>query len=107
MREPDDIQDLNLRWLCSNCYTFERKELRQNQQMETEWNDPEEDEEEPTTIDEHSVDDEDSEGNVSSQSDCTTTCSSQESSSSGDDLYELNYKQEKSVGGIKDHLCSS
>ena len=103
IRERDDIQDLNIRWLCSNCYTFERKELRQNQQMETEWNDPEEveEEEEHTTIDEHSVDGEDSEGNVSSQSDCTTSCSSQESSSSSDDLHELNYKQEKAWEELK------
>ena len=72
-RERDDIQNLNVRWLCSNCYTFEMKELRQNQQMESQWNGPEDVEEEHMIIDEHTVDDEDSEENVSSQSDCTTS----------------------------------
>jgi hypothetical protein len=102
MRERDNILDLNVRWLCSNCYIFETKELRQNQQMETQWNDSEEEkEEEHTTIDDHTVDAEDSEEDVSSQSDCTTSYSSQESSSSGDDLSVLNYKQEKAWEELK------
>ena len=46
------------------------KELRQNQQIDTKWNGPEE---EHMIIDEHTIDDEDSEENVSSHSDCTTT----------------------------------
>ena len=95
MRERDDIQNLNVRWLCSNCYTFEIKALRQNQQMETQWNGPKEEEDERMIIDEHTVDDKGSEENVSSRSDCTTSCSSRESSDSGGDLYTLNYEQEK------------
>ncbi|CAF3930768.1 unnamed protein product [Rotaria sp. Silwood1] len=101
MRERDDIQDLNIRWLCPNCYTFEMKELRQNKQEETQRSDLEEEEEEHTTSDEPDSDNEDSEENVSSQSDCTTSCSSQDSSGSDGDLYELNYKQEKALEELK------
>jgi len=93
MRDRDEILNLNVRWLCPRCFTFETKELRKTHQMETQLNDMEEIEH--IESDQHDTDDESSEENVSSQSSCLTSSSSRKSSSSSDDLYELSYKQEK------------
>ena len=105
MSEHDDMQDLNVRWLCPNCYTFEMKELRQNQQEETQRYDleeeEEEEEEERATSDEPDIDDQDTEESISCQADSTTSCSSQKSCSSNGDLYELKCQQEKALVELK------
>ncbi|CAF2800654.1 unnamed protein product [Rotaria sp. Silwood2] len=95
MRKRDEIQNLNVRWLCPNCFTFETKEWRQSQQMKTQLVDSEKTEH--TESDEDSTDDENNEENFSSESNGITSSSSRESSSSDENLYELSYKQEKAM----------
>src|SRR5271156_3780590 len=80
MRDRDGILNLNVRWLCPRCFTFETKEWRKNRQMETQLDDLEEIAH--IESDEHDSDDESSAENVSSQSSCLTSSSSRKSFSS-------------------------
>ena len=82
MRQRDGKQNLDVRWLCPNCLTFETKEWRQ---MEIQLGNSEKTEH--TESDEYGTDDENDEENFSSQSNDITSSSSQESSSSDENLY--------------------
>ena len=95
MRKRDGIQNLNVRWLCPNCFTFETKKWKQDRQMETQLVYSEKTEH--TESDEHSTDNQNDEENFSSQSNDITSSSSQESSSPDENLYQLSYKQEKAM----------